>query len=295
MFDELDTITSSRGFLIFLDEQLADSNGYLRALPLISRIANRRIKYVVVWEPGKNCNKPINLTDTNFKFILPSSFVPRNELHCVFVNDEKEEEHSYLSKYIESGVPSIIVVNHQKFIPKQWRTSSKTIEDKTNYIPHSYKIVLNKFLESNGLSTFQLRETNNLAFTETCYIHFILTSERCEKITDLFNFEDKRLALSPIWDWCISLCRLKKENLVANTLAFTFNAFRPSIEANKYVSQVAKKIDSFLQRYHYSQTAIEEIRKKMITDQSSFYSSIKDKIKNKTYLYGILRNNMGVM
>ena len=82
--------------------------------------------------------------------------------------------------------------------------------------------VLNEYIEANHLVSYQLRETSNLAITEACCIHTQLTSERPANIVDLFDFEDPRLSISPIWDWSLALCRLKKENIVSNTYTFAF-------------------------------------------------------------------------
>ena len=257
---DLEEVYRTKSFMIFVDEQLHESNGYLRSLPLLVKLYN--IRRVVVWEPGRNCNKPLNISGFPIQFIHPSNFSPTaNGLACVFANDERDEMYIYVDKYVEFEVPSVFVLNHASFTPKAWKLSAKPLESKCPFVPRHFLVELNKYLESTGLTDFQLRETRNLAFTEACYLHNSITSERAKNLTDLFDFDDKRLAISPIWDWAINLLSLKEENRVANVYAFVFNAFRPHIERNKHVEKTASTFNSFLKRCRYDPEYLNRIRK----------------------------------
>jgi len=252
--------------MIFIDKQLYDSNGYLRSLPLLSRLSGKKLKRAIVWEPGRNCNKPFNLIETPIEFIHPSDFSHTDTLTCVFANDEKDEMYSYVDKYVEFGGPSILVVNHPNFIPKKWRFTGKSLESKCSFVPRNFHVELNKYLESNGLNDFQLLETKNLGFIELCYLHTSITSENPKNLNDLFDFNDKRLAISPMWDWVLKILSLKKENKVANVYTFVFNAFRPLVEKNKNVTKIASIFFSFLKGFGYSQEKVRKTRKRNFKD-----------------------------
>jgi len=276
----IEEIEKTGSYLILIDEQLNESNGYLRSLHFIYRMSEGRIRKFVVWEPGRNCNKPLDTTLAEVEYIHPSSFLPSNDLHCVFVNDEKEEKYQYVGDYVEFQVPSVFVVNHANFIPKVWSLSHKPLESKTPLTPRYFKTELNKYLDSIGLNHFQLSETRNLAFTEVNYLHQAITSERANVLTDLLNFEDEKLAISPIWDWAINLLRLKEENRVSNMYVFIFNAFRPLIERNKSVEKTARVFDSFLKRCRYNLENLDKRRwrnlKKMTDNYQKMLKTTKE-------------------
>ncbi|MEM2145819.1 MAG: hypothetical protein QW279_10685 [Candidatus Jordarchaeaceae archaeon] len=267
----LEEVLKKNSFIIFIDEQLANSNGYLRSLPLLIRISGNKIRNVIVWEPGQNCNKPLNLSLTDLNFIHPSSFFKTNELCCLFSNDEKDEMFRYVHKYVESEIPSIIVINNGNFIPNSWRISAKPLESKTYFPPYYFQSELNKYLNSKGLTLYQLPETKNLAFTEICYIHYAITSEKPKKITEIFDFEYDALVISPIWDWAINLLTLKKENKASNMEVFIFDALRPHIERNKDVEKVAIIFETFLKKYHNDIELIISTRKKIFKNQQYDY------------------------
>jgi hypothetical protein len=268
---DLSEVCRTRSFIIFIDEQLNESNGYLRSLHFLARLSEGKIRRVIIWEPGRNCNEPLDTSGIHLEFVHPSVFSPIDTLHCVFVNDEKEDAYSYVDKYVEFGVPSIFVLNHAVFIPKAWRLSAKPLESKCPYTTRYFQVELNKHLESTGLANFQLSETRNLAFTEICYFHHGITSERAMTLIDLFNFEDKRLAISPIWDWAINLLSLKAENRVTNVYAFVFNALRPLIEKNKDVTKVASSYESLLKSCRYKIEALRKTRKANFKSMSDNY------------------------
>jgi len=272
LIPELAEVYKTNSFIIFIDEQLSDSNGYLRSLHFLIRLSDDKIRNVVVWEPGKNCNKPLDVFGGKFEFIHPSLFSRTNELCCVFANDEKEEEYSYVDKYVEFEVPSIIVVNHVNFIPKAWRLSAKPLESKTQFTPHHFQVELNRYLSSTCLAAYQLPETKNLAFTEVCYLHHAITSEQPKTLPEIFSFENDALAISPIWDWAINLLILKEENKVTNIHAFIFNALRPHIERNKDVEKVANIFENFLKKHRYNIEVITSTRRKILKNKLQKYN-----------------------
>lgn len=271
MKHDLREVCTTRSFIILVDEQLNQSNGYLRSLQLLVRLSEGKIKRAVVWKPGRNCNKPLDTSGTKLEFVHPSDFSPMNALNCVFANDEKEEVYSYVDRYVEFEVPSIFVLNHAGFIPKAWRLSAKPLESKSTFTPRYFQVELNKYLESTGLANFQLSETRNLAFTEACYLHHAITSERAKTLSDLFDFEDRRLVISPIWDWVIDLLALKEENRVANVYAFVFNALRPLLERNKDVGKTASIFESFLKKYRYDSEVLSKMRRANFKSMSDDY------------------------
>jgi len=250
-----------------------------------------RIRKFVVWEPGRNCNKPLDTTLAEVEYIHPSSFSPSNDLHCVFVNDEKEEKYQYVGDYVEFQVPSVFAVNHENFVPKIWSLPHKPLESKTPLTPRYFKTELNKYLDSMGLNGFQLPETSNLAFTEVHYLHQAITSERASDLTELFDFEDERLVVSPIWDWAINLLGLKEENRVSNMYVFIFNAFRPLIERNKSVEKTARVFDSFLKRCNYNLENLEKRRRRNLKNMTDKYQKIM-KITKETLLNLILQKQL---
>ena len=272
-------VCATRSFIILVDTQLHESNGYLRSLPLLVRLYGQSIKRAVVWEPGKNCNKPLNISGIPIEFIHPSNFSPTDALTCVFANDEKDEVYRYVDKYVEFEVPSIFVLNHARFIPKAWNLSAKPLESKCQFVPRHFQVELNRYLEFTGLADFQLPETKNLAFTELCYLHNAVTSKRAKNLVDLFNFDDQRLAISPIWDWAINLLTLKEENRVANVYAFVFNAFRSLIEKNKHVEKTASAFNSFLKDCRYASENINQIRKAHLKTMTHEYLLLREETK----------------
>ena len=272
MRQELIDICKTNSFLIFIDEQVGDQNGYLRSFHLLLRLSDGKIKKVIVWEPGRNCNKPLNVSGVQIEFIHPSTFLKTKDFCCVFANDDKDEEYGYVERYVEFEIPSIIVVNHANFIPKAWKLSAKPLESKTQFTPRRFQVELNKYLSSTGLFAYQMPETKNLAFTEICYLHQAITTEHPKTLTELFSFENDLLAISPIWDWAINLLTLKEENKVANIYAFIFNALRPHIERNKDVEKVANIFENFLKKHHYNIETIMSTRRKIFNDKIQQYN-----------------------
>jgi hypothetical protein len=291
---ELNEILKNNSFLIFIDDQLGNSNGYLRSLHLLVRISDNKIRKVVTWEPGRNCNKPLNIFGPQLEFIHPTYFLNVKDVCCVFVNDEREEEYGYVDKYVEFEIPSIFVINHANFIPKAWRLSAKPLESKTQFPPRHFQVELNKYLNSTGLSGYQLTETKNLAFTEICYLHHHLTGERPKTLTELFAFDNDLLAISPIWDWAINLLTLKDENRVTNIYAFIFNAFRPLIERNKDVKKVASIYEDFLKKYHFNIKTLREARNRILKGIFERYKCLLNQT-DKDILKSLLQIQMGAL
>ena len=287
----IEEIAKTGSYLILIDEQLNEPNGYLRSLHFIYKVSGGKIRKFVVWEPGRNCNRPLDTTLAGVEYVHPSIFSPSNDLHCVFANDEKELKYQYVEEYVEFQVPSVFVVNRANFIPKTWTLSHKPLESKTPLTPRYFKTELNKYLDSTGLNSFQLSETRNLAFTEVHYLHQAITSERANDLTDLFDFEDERLAVSPIWDWAINLLRLKEENRVSNTYVFIFNAFRPLIERNKSVEKTARVFDSFLKKCKYTLEDLEKRRRKNLKNMMDKYKKML-KTTKETFFSLILQKQL---
>ncbi|MEM2111084.1 MAG: hypothetical protein QXX08_04305 [Candidatus Bathyarchaeia archaeon] len=257
---DFEQVCSDKSFLVFIDHQLNEPNGYLRSLPFVTRLSGGKVKRVVVWEPGRNCNKPLDLSLDGIDFVHPRDFSPINVLHCVIANDEKERIFGYVDKFVEFAVPSIFILSHGSFTPKAWEHSGKPLDSKTSIPPRHFETELNRYLDRTRLTEFQLLETKNLAFTEVCCFHSLIKSERVRTLVDLFDFKDDILTISPIWDWATNLLKLLKENTVANIHAFVFNALRPLIERNKDVSKVSNCFESFIRQCNYDSEILAKIR-----------------------------------
>jgi hypothetical protein len=262
--DQIQELMKARSFMIMVDTQLSEANGYLRSLHFLARISENALRRAVVWEPGRNCNKPLDTTGTNLEFIHPRVFCFSDLLHCIFVNDEKDGRYSYIDRYVEASIPSIVVVNRGKFIPKAWMWTGKPLESKSPFMPCGFEFEIDQFLTQNGLLDFQLRDTKNFAFTEINALHDAATSERAKTVVDLFDFDDERLSPSPIWDWAIALLRLRRENTVANMHVFLFNALRPLLERNKDVGAIASGFESFLKLHRNDEELVSENRKRKL-------------------------------
>jgi hypothetical protein len=272
-------IHENKNFLIFIDSQTNQSNGYMRSLSLLTRLSGDGLKRIVVWEPGRNCNKPLNLLDTELLFIRPNNVTFSNELHVVFGKVEQEEEYRHVERIVEMRIPSIIVVDRSKFIPKGWKNVGKTLESKCSFPPLHFTSEFADYTSNSGLDEYQIPETRNLVFAELNYFHSLLTGNRADALGDLFDFEEDKLSASPIWNWILKLLFLKEENRVKNFRVFSFNAMRPWIERNKDVRLTADIFTDFLRSLRYSKQKLVKLRKIKLRKTNSLVRKILKEAK----------------
>jgi|GEM_PF-4767989 len=244
----------------WVDPQVSQSNGYLRSLPLLSRVSRVKFDKVVTWEAGKNCKVPLAFSTDSIGYVSPSAEVGSG-VHCVYANDETEEKFGHLAKYVESGRRIAVVVDHEGFIPSDWESSGKPVESKFEVLPKFYLREFNRYVEAKGLSAagpFDPKtSTRNLALFEAGELHWAITGRRPKSPAELLDFQDDRLCISPIWVWAERLIKLKQENVVSNRLVFIFNALRPSIEINGVNGEMAKEYRDALQRFRWNGSAIQ--------------------------------------
>lgn len=284
-------IHENKHFVIFIDTQTNQSNGYLRSLPLLIRLSGDGLKRTIIWEPGRNCNKPLNLLDLELLFIHPTNVTFSNEMHVAFGNTEREEEYRHVERIVEMRIPSIIVIDRSGFIPKGWKSVGKTLESKCSFPPLYFRSEFVDYLSRSGLDEYQIPETMNLVFAELNYLNSLLTGKRAEVLGDLFNFDDDKLSASPIWDWVLKLLLLKEENRVKNFRIFSFNAMRPWIERNKDVRMIADIFTDFLRSLRYSKEKMIRVRKTKLQKTSSQFRSVLKEVKG-NFMEGLVVNQL---
>jgi len=280
VLEMLQSIHKNKSFLILIDNQTNQSNGYLRSLPLLIRLTSNKLKKIVVWEPGRNCNKPLNLVNSKLLFIRPANVNFSDEIHVVFGNDEYEKKYRHVERTIEMRIPSIIVVDRADFIPKGWKNVGKTLESKCSLPPLYFASEFTEYLKNSGLDEYQIPGTKNLVFAELNYFHNLLTGNSAAVLSDLFNFEEDKLSISPMWDWLLKLLLLKEENIVRNFRIFSFNAMRPWIERNKDVRLVADIFADFLRKMQYSKHQLIRLRKVKLRKINGLIKKIRKETKS---------------
>ena len=256
----------SNSYTTCIDPQFGYSNGYPRALPLLLSLPDQRPISIVTPQPGNNCTTPINLFSENVHFTTPVDVEFSDEFQIILVDRESESQCGYISRMIEYQSPKIFLVQESGFIPNSWIFSEKRLEDRASVTPIRFEQKYLATIRDYNLESFQMPETKNIFFVLLAYIQSLLTGRKPANLTDIFNYDDPRLTVTPIWDLAIRAIELRQDNHVQNNRVFLFNAFRPWLERNKDVSIVSQKIDNLLSLCKYQIPLIKERRRAMFCE-----------------------------
>jgi hypothetical protein len=296
-FDMINSIKSSKSYLVFYDDQVLQKYGYLRSLPLLTHILKRENASVVGKQPDKDCIFPIPIGDVPYTYIpigcdVTLQIPGKTGVLCVYVDEELDEDLHYVSECIEQKYPMILVVAKPAYIPKGWKKSGLTLEDRSEY-SMDYLGLLKDYAKSRGLSTNIKISMNNLALIELYHIHTHLTNKTLLKTEDLFDFEDPRLTISPIWDIAIKIAFIKEENQDSDN--FVLSCISPYFEKDSDLERVGDKILKLLSHYSFDWEKIKHYRDVTKVSQFSIKKN-RDLIETmeNSYLRKILQNQLEV-
>lgn len=272
-------IIRNNNYLIIIDTQSSQPFGFLRSVPLLHEISGCMDLSIFYPEAAISGNHPLKLIQ-DISFLDPSNCSDKNSiLTLIILNSEFEEETGYVSSIIETNTPKIFVGDCVGFTPKNWRYSGKSIEEKSIIIPLKYDRVYSEVIEKNCLQEFQLKRTKNIFFNNLYRLKYHLLGKKSAEISDLFNFEEEILAITPIWDILVELlCNVKSDS--DDQFNDIFISLKPWIEDEKDVKSVSEKLYNILNEKNFDPSLIIETRDGYINNNHENFLQIYESCKD---------------
>jgi hypothetical protein len=269
----LKSIKSSKGYLVLNDEQVSQNSGYMRSLPLLTHFLKHDIAGVVGKPSSHECIWPAPVGNFPYSYVPvgtdDSLQIPRKTgMLCVYVHEGLDDQLHYVSECIEKKYPTLFITTKPRYIPAGWKKSGLTLEDRSEH-SMDYLGLLKDYCHTLGLKTRLPMSTENLTFIELYYIHTHLTNRTIVKVDQLFDFEDPRLTISPIWDMAIKIAWLKEENPHSDPADFVFSSICPYIEKSSDLENAKVKILNLLSHYSFDWEKIKRYRDTTMVDHFS--------------------------
>ncbi|EHQ36188.1 hypothetical protein [Methanoplanus limicola] len=271
-------IIRNNNYLIIIDTQSSQPFGSLRSVPLLHEISGCMDLSIFDPEAAISRNFPLKLIqDISFQDLSNCSD-KGSLLSLIILNSGYEEKTGYVSSIIESNTPKIFVGDSIGFTPKNWRYSGKSIEEKSIQIPLNYNRVYSKFIEDNCLQEFQFKTTKNVFFNNLYRLEYRLLGKKSAQVSDLFNFGEEILAITPIWDILVELLgNIKSSNDKFNDISISL---KPWIEDENDVKSVSEKLYNILNENDFDPSLIIETRDGYISNNHENFLQICESCKD---------------